>query len=75
MNWREIRIHCVHVTLGVTDGGVEFLHNVLQVHRCPPVPHLLLLVPAPGLHDQLGHLTPGVQAGSTRLSLMCPRLS
>ena len=67
---RQLNILCIHVTLGIPDGIVEFLHNVLKVHWCPPVLLLQVLVPGRSLHDEPGHLAPGVQA----TDLLCPRL-
>ena len=66
---RQILVLCIHVTLGIPDCIVEFLHNILEVHWCPPV--LLLLVPVvSSLHDESGHLTLGIEA----TGLLCPRL-
>ena len=62
MNRRQLVQLQVVLDPGILDGIVEFLHNVLEVHRCPPVP-LRLRVPALPVAlgaDQLGHLGPGV---------------
>ena len=62
MNRRQLVQLQVVLDPGILDGIVEFLHNVLEVHRCPPVT-LHLRVPALPVAlgaDQLGHLGPGV---------------
>ena len=62
MNRRQLVQLQVVLDPGILDGIVEFLHNVLEIHRGPPVA-LRLRVPALPVAlgaDQLGHLGPGV---------------
>ena len=64
MNRRQLVQLQVVLDPGILDGIVEFLHNVLEIHRGPPVAlRLRLRVPALPVAlgaDQLGHLGPGV---------------